>query len=315
MPYPPLATDQDMNNPADLDAVKTMLRPVKPNLHTLWSSEDQWNKAFAANDFDMGLTWSGTSVRNGGLPVKLVVPKEGAIGWLDQYKVFFLQPYMWQVGLWSFQIAVATTLLCAVFGFLSALALARSGLGRMRAVFLILILLPFWTNGLIRVFSWTIVIRQGGFMDALVQMVWPGTPSLGSLNTRAAIVLGLVHGYIPYMVLTCYIALSTIDDAIIEAAAALGARWWTIQGKILIPMAAPGLVAGSVLIFVPVVGAFMEPRILGGPAGVTLGTVIEDNFTQAFNWPQGAAISFILLAVVLAIFATFSGVLRRNAQI
>lgn len=233
---------------------------------------------------------------------------------LDQYKVFFLQPYMWRVALWSFQIAVATTLLCAVFGFLAALALARSGLGRMRAVFLILILLPFWTNGLIRVFSWTMVIRQGGFMDALVQMVWPGAPSLGFLNTRSAIVLGLVHGYIPYMVLTCYIALSTIDDAIIEAAAALGARWWTILGKILIPMAAPGLVAGSVLIFVPVVGAFMEPRILGGPAGVTLGTVIEDNFTQAFNWPQGAAISFILLAVVLAIFATFSGVLRRNAQ-
>ncbi|WP_206613955.1 ABC transporter permease subunit [Paenirhodobacter populi] len=116
------------------------------------------------------------------------------------------------------------------------------------------------------------------------------------------------------MVLTCYIALSTIDDAIIEAAAALGARWWTIQGKILIPMAAPGLAAGSVLIFVPVVGA-LEPRILGGPAGVTLGTVIEDNFTQAYNWPQGAAISFILLSVVLAIFATFSGVLRRNAQI
>ncbi|WP_206613954.1 hypothetical protein [Paenirhodobacter populi] len=171
MPYPLLATGQDMNNPADLDAVKTMSRPVKPNIHTLWSSEDQWNKAFAANDFDMGLTWSGTSVRNGGLPVKFVVPKEGAIGWLDRYKVFFLQPYMWQVGLWSFQIAVATTLLCAVFGFLAALALARSGLGRTRAVFLILILLPFWTNGLIRVFSWTMVIRQGGFMDALVQMV------------------------------------------------------------------------------------------------------------------------------------------------
>lgn len=85
-----LATGQDMNNPADLDAVKTMLRTVKPNLHTLWSSEDQWNKAFAANDFDMGLTWSGASVRsvrNGGLPVKFVVPKEGAIGWLDSLAI------------------------------------------------------------------------------------------------------------------------------------------------------------------------------------------------------------------------------------
>lgn len=233
---------------------------------------------------------------------------------LDQYKIFFTQPYMWQVALWSFQIAIATTLCCAVFGFGAALALVRAGLGRSQAVFLILILLPFWTNGLIRIFSWTMVIREGGFLDAMVQYVWPGAPTLGFLYTRPAIVLGLVHGYLPYMVLTCYIALSTIDDALIEAAASLGARWWTILWKILIPMSAPGLVAGSVLIFVPVVGSFMEARILGGPSGVTLGTVIEDNFTQAFNWPQGAALSFMLLAVVLAIFATFSGVLRRNAQ-
>lgn len=233
---------------------------------------------------------------------------------LDQYTVFFTQPYMWQVALWSFEIAVATTALCAVFGFLAALALARTGLGRAQSIFLILILLPFWTNGLVRVFSWTMVIRQGGFLDAVLHFFWANAPSIGFLYTRPAIVLGLVHGYLPYMVLTCFIALSTIDDAITEAAASLGARWWTILFRILVPMAAPGLISGSVLIFVPVVGAFMEPRILGGPAGVTLGTVIEDNFTQAFNWPQGAAISFILLAVVLAIFATFSGVLRRNAR-
>ncbi|WP_232831668.1 ABC transporter permease [Pseudogemmobacter bohemicus] len=233
---------------------------------------------------------------------------------LDQYKIFFTQPYMWQVASWTFQIAFATTLICALAGFLAALALARSGLGRSQWIFLILILLPFWTNGLVRIFSWTMVIREGGFLDAVVQFVLPEAGSVGFLYSRPAIVLGLVHGYLPYMVLTCYIAISTIDDAIVEAAESLGARWWTVLGRILIPMAAPGLIAGSVLIFVPVVGAFMEPRILGGPQGVTLGTVIEDSFTQGFNWPQGAALSFMLLAVVLAIFATFSGVLRRNAQ-
>ena len=233
---------------------------------------------------------------------------------LDQYKIFFTQPYLWQVALWSFEIAVATTLACAILGFGAALALVRSGLGQSRSVFLILILLPFWTNGLIRIFSWTMVIREGGFLDAVVHAVWPGAPSLGFLYTRPAIVLGLVHGYLPYMVLTCYIALSTIEDALIEAASSLGARWWTILTRVLIPLSMPGLISGSVLIFVPVVGSFMEARILGGPQGVTLGTVIEDNFTQAFDWPQGAALSFMLLAVVLAIFATFAGVLRRNAQ-
>jgi spermidine/putrescine transport system permease protein len=128
-------------------------------------------------------------------------------------------------------------------------------------------------------------------------------------------VVGLVHGYLPYMILTCYIALVAIDDAIIEAASSLGARWWTILFKILVPLAAPGLISGSVLIFIPVIGSFMEPRILGGRVGVTMGTVIEDQFTQAFNWPLGASLSFTLLAVVLAIFATFSGVLRRGAAV
>lgn len=234
---------------------------------------------------------------------------------LKQYKVFYDQPYLLKAVLWSFEIAVSTTLICAVLGFLAALALARSGLGKAREVLLILIVLPFWTNGLIRIFSWTMVLRQGGFLDVVWHLIWPGGPSIGFLYSRPAIVVGLVHGYLPYMVLTCYIALITIEDAIVEAATSLGARWWTILGKILIPMSMPGLISGAVLIFVPTVGAFMEPRILGGPVGVTLGTVIEDQFTQAFNWPEGASLSFMLLAVVLAIFATFSGVLRRNASL
>jgi len=234
---------------------------------------------------------------------------------LKQYRVFSDQPYLLGVAWNSFVIGIWTTLLCAVLGFLAALALARATVGRARETLLILILLPFWTNGLVRVFSWTMVLREGGFLDTVVQTIWSGAPSIGFLYTRPAIVVGLVHGYLPYMILTCYIALIAIDDSIIEAASSLGARWWTILARILVPMAAPGLISGAVLTFVPVIGSFMEPRILGGRVGVTLGTVIEDQFTQAFNWPLGSALSFTMLAVVLAIFATFSGVLRRGATI
>ncbi|MBO9101054.1 MULTISPECIES: ABC transporter permease [Rhizobium] len=231
---------------------------------------------------------------------------------LKQYRAFIDQPYLVGIAVTSLLIGFWTTLSCAVIGFLAAVALTRSTFGKTREMLLILILLPFWTNGLVRVFSWTMVLRENGFLDTLFHIVFPEAGSIGFLYSRYAIVVGLVHGYLPYMILTCYIALVTIDEAIIEAASSLGARWWTILFKILVPMAAPGLVSGAVLTFIPVIGSFMEPRILGGRVGVTMGTVIEDQFTQAFNWPLGAALSFTLLAVVLAIFATFSGVLRRG---
>ncbi|MBO9171612.1 ABC transporter permease [Rhizobium sp. L245/93] len=231
---------------------------------------------------------------------------------LKQYRAFIDQPYLVGIAVTSLLIGFWTTLSCAVIGFLAAVALTRSTFGKTREMLLILILLPFWTNGLVRVFSWTMVLRENGFLDTLFHIVFPEAGSIGFLYSRYAIVVGLVHGYLPYMILTCYIALVTIDEAIIEAASSLGARWWTIVFKILVPMAAPGLVSGAVLTFIPVIGSFMEPRILGGRVGVTMGTVIEDQFTQAFNWPLGAALSFTLLAVVLAIFATFSGVLRRG---
>lgn len=231
---------------------------------------------------------------------------------LKNYRAFYDQPYLLGVAWDSLLMGVWTTLACAVLGFFAALALVRATEGRMREVLLVLVLLPFWTNGLVRIFSWTMVLREGGFLDTVLHFFLPDAGSVGFLYTRSAVVVGLVHGYLPYMILTCYIALSSIDNAIIEAATSLGARWWTILGRVLLPLAAPGLISGSILIFVPVIGSFMEPRILGGKVGVTLGTVIEDQFTQAFNWPLGAALSFTLLAVVLGIFATFSGVLRRQ---
>jgi spermidine/putrescine transport system permease protein len=232
---------------------------------------------------------------------------------LKQYRAYIDQPYLLGVAWDSLMMGFWTTLFCAILGFFAALALVRATAGRAQQALLVLVLLPFWTNGLVRIFSWTMVLREGGFMDAVIQAVIPGAEPLGFLYSRPAIVVGLVHGYLPYMILTCYIALATIDDALLEAATSLGARWWTTLRTILLPLAAPGLISGAILIFVPVIGSFMEPRILGGRVGVTMGTVIEDQFTQAFNWPLGSALAFTLLAVVLAIFATFSGVLRRGA--
>lgn len=229
---------------------------------------------------------------------------------IEHYLAFFERPYLVDVAWRSLSLGSWTTAICALIGLPAALALARATRGRMRQVLFFLIILPFWTNGLVRIFSWTMVLREGGMLDLLVHDLLPGVPSIALLYSFPAIVIGLVHAYLPYMILTCYLSLASVDDQIFEAARSLGARAPVILWKIVLPLAAPGLIAGSILIFVPVIGSFMEPRILGGKVGVTMGTVIEDQFTQAFNWPLGSALSFMMLALVLALFAAFSGALR-----
>jgi spermidine/putrescine transport system permease protein len=231
---------------------------------------------------------------------------------LQNYFAFVSRPYLVDVAWTSLRLGFWTTALCAVIGLPTALALARCTRGRVRQTVFLLTILPFWTNGLVRIFSWTMLLRQGGILDDLVHLVAPSASSVGLLYSFPAIVVGLVHAYLPYMILTCYLAVAGIDDALIDAARSLGARLPVVFGTVILPLALPGLVSGSILIFVPVIGSFMEPRILGGRIGVTMGTVIEDQFTQAYNWPLGAALSFTMLGVVLVIFAAFSGVLRKH---
>jgi spermidine/putrescine transport system permease protein len=231
----------------------------------------------------------------------------------DNYLAFLRRPYLLDVAWTSLSIGFWTTGLSALIGLPAAMALARCTFGRTRQVLFLLIILPFWTNGLVRVFSWTMVLRDGGIIDGLYHWIVPDAAPLGLLYTYPAIVVGLVHAYLPYMILTCYLSVVAIDDQILEAARSLGARAPVVFWKVILPLATPGLISGSVLIFVPVIGSFMEPRILGGRVGVTMGTVIEDQFTQAFNWPLGAALSFIMLLIVLAIFALASPVLKRQS--
>lgn len=228
------------------------------------------------------------------------------------YLAFFDGP-TYALLLWkSLRLGIIVTALCLLIGFPAALALARGVKGRGREAVFLLIILPFWSNSLVRIFSWAIVLRGNGVLDLAASAVLPGQVRLGLMFSETAIVIGLVHSYLPYVILTAYLALQAIDDAVIEAARSLGASWAMILIRLLIPLSAPGLIAGAVLVFVPVVGSFMEPRILGGRKGTYYGTVIEDQFVAVFNWPLGAALSFILLGVVLAIMAISAPALRKG---
>lgn len=243
------------------------------------------------------------------------MPGEGGAARLTlaNYAAFLADP-TYPTLLWkSLKLAATVTGVCLLLGFPAALALARAVPGRTREALLLLVILPFWSNSLVRVFSWAVVLRGNGLLERALDAVLPWDAHLGLMFTWTAVVIGLVHSYLPYVILTAYLALQGIEEEVVEAARALGAGRWTVLRRVLLPLCLPGLAAGAALVFVPVAGSFMEPRILGGRFGATFGTVIEDQFTAVYNWPFGAALSFILLAVTLAVLAAAAPALRRAA--
>ncbi|WP_431823019.1 ABC transporter permease [Burkholderia sp. F1] len=212
----------------------------------------------------------------------------------------------------SLWLSAQVTAICTVLAFPCAYMLAKVIRGRAREALFLLIILPFWSNGLVRIFSWSMVLRSGGILDILVNHLSPWNVSVDLMFSYPAVVIGLVQSYLPYSVLTTYLSLQAIDDSLTEAARSMGASRATILRRLILPLSAPGLLAGAALIFVPVVGAFMEPRLLGGRKGTFFGTVVEDQFVAVFNWPLGAALAFMLLAVVLVILFAGMRLSRRG---
>lgn len=232
---------------------------------------------------------------------------------LANYQAFFQESLYLKLLFASLRLGLEVTFWCVMLGFPCAYVLAKVIKGRSREAIFLLVILPFWSNGLVRIFSWAMVLRSNGLIDTALNSILPFEVNIDLMYSYPAVIIGLVHSYVPYMVLTCYLTLQAIDDSLIEAARSLGASRFTTFRRLIVPLSLPGLVAGAVLIFVPVVGSFMEPRILGGRSGTFYGTVIEDQFVAVFNWPLGAALSFILLAVVLVIMAIAAPVMRRAA--
>ncbi|WP_374384839.1 ABC transporter permease [Dongia sp.] len=240
-----------------------------------------------------------------------LMPTPGSFTW-SNYGAFFSKPFYWPLTRWSIELGLWVTFFCLLVGYPAAYALAKRVKGRWREAIFLLIVLPFWSNALVRIFSWTMVLRPNGIVDVAVQSVFPGAPQVDLLFTYPAVIIGLVHSYLPYMILTCYIALQAIDDSLIEAGRSLGASKLTTFRRVVLPLSLPGIISGAALIFVPVIGSFMEPRILGGAKGATLGMNIEEQFTVTANWPLGSALSFVLLAIVLVIFGILYPFLRKQ---
>ena len=198
--------------------------------------------------------------------------------------------------LWrSVWIATVSTVACAILGFPLALFIARAG--RRKNLYLQLVLLPFWTSFLIRTYAWIFLLRDTGLINTVLLSLHIVAKPLPLLYNDGAILVGLVYNFLPFFVLPMYATLERLDPALIEAAADLGATPWRTLWRVIIPVSKPGIVAGAVLVFIPCLGAYLTPDLLGGGKTVMLGNLVQNQFTSARDWPFGAAVSIVLLAV------------------
>lgn len=231
---------------------------------------------------------------------------------VENYARFFERPIYQRLTVNSLVMAFWTTVGCLILGYPLALALARTVRGRWQGALFLLIIVPFWSNSLVRLYSWVVVLQNDGVLDQFFGLFGIEVGSL--LYTYPTIIVGLVHAFLPYMVLTIYVAIDRIDRTLIDAAGSLGADGRRTFLRVLLPLSMPGVLSGVLLVFIPAVGAFVEPRLLGGPQGQVLGTVIEDLFVESFNWTQGAALAFIMLLIVLVLML-ISGLVARTRRV
>ena len=201
--------------------------------------------------------------------------------------------------LWrSVSTALVCTAVCLLLGYPFAYYLARYR-PKHRSILLLLVVVPFWTNFLIRTYAWILILRTEGLMNSLLGSVFSNWTSLELLNTPLAVQIGLVYGYLPFMILPLYAALEQLDLSLLEAAEDLGASPRRAFWHVTVPLSLPGILAGSMLVFIPTVGAFLTPDLLGGGKVSYIGNVIERQFKTARDWPFGSALSFMLMGIVL----------------
>jgi spermidine/putrescine transport system permease protein len=210
----------------------------------------------------------------------------------------------------SLWISVVSTVLCLVLGFPLALFIARS---KRRMLFLNLVMLPFWTSFLIRLYAWMFLLRDTGLINSLLLSAHVISRPLPLLFNDFAVILGLVYGYLPFMILPLYATLEKLDPALIDAASDLGATPFVTLWKVIVPLSRGGIAAGCLLVFIPCLGAYLTPDLLGGGKTVMLGNLVQNQFTTARDWPFGSAISLVLMAAVLAVL--FLAVRRKGEEL
>jgi spermidine/putrescine transport system permease protein len=215
----------------------------------------------------------------------------------DNY-VRLLDPIYLRIVWISVVTAALTTLITLMIGYPLAYYIARVN-ERQRSLLLFLILVPFWTNFIVRIYAWIMILRSEGFLNSLLLTTGIVQSPLEILYTPTAVMLGMVYEFLPFMVLPLYSSLEKMDLFQLEAAADLGAKPWQAFLRVTLPGTLPGIVAGSILVFIPAMGMFVIPDLMGGAKTVLVGNLIRNQFLTARNWPFGAAAAMVLLVGTL----------------
>ncbi len=211
----------------------------------------------------------------------------------------------------SFGLALMTTLGCLLIGFPTALYLALQS-EKKRNLLLFLVTVPFWTNLLVRVYAWILLLRNGGLVDSGLGLLGLGDGALGILYTDTAVMIGLLYTFLPFMVLPIYTSLEKLDWRLVEAAFDLGANRFQALKRIILPLALPGMLAGTTLVFIPALGNYIIPELLGGGKALMIGSLVQLQFGSAHNWPLGSALAFALFSLVL-LALLFNGLRQRRS--
>nr|WP_298172496.1 ABC transporter permease subunit [uncultured Pseudomonas sp.] len=205
----------------------------------------------------------------------------------------------------SLKMALVSTLLCLLIGYPMAYAIARAD-KEMQTVFLLLIMMPTWTAILIRVYAWMGILSNNGLLNGFLQSIGLIDEPLQILNTNLAVYIGVVYSYLPFMILPLFANLVKHDPSLLEAASDLGSSTFNSFWKITVPLSKNGIIAGCMLVFIPVVGEFVIPELLGGPETLMIGKVLWQEFFNNRDWPVASALAVVMLAILIVPIILFN---------
>ncbi len=249
-----------------------------------------------------------------GIPPYEPLIKDGAItAALDNYAALFADPLYIKALLSSLQIAGTSAAICLLIGYPVALGIARAP-HRWRPMLLLAVILPFWTSFLIRVYAWMGLLKSDGVVNSVLLLLGLVEQPVQLMQTTFAVHLGIVYSYLPFMVLPLYAVLERQDMSLLEAASDLGARPFRVFLTITLPLSLPGVFAGFLLVFIPAVGEFVIPELLGGSGTLMIGKVLWAEFFNNRDWPLASAIAVAVLVLVVAPLAWLEHLRLRREE-